>query len=339
MSEKRLGWLALVLLSICLVVAADFLGALVFASWTVTTFYPVYRRVASKLRPAWAGLALTTAIILVILAPLTVIGIILTSRTIELVTQGIHLWQTGGPFNAVATIVGQDGGTPKLADLYREAARAAPGLLAGVSRVFLELSQLVVKTFLFIVFVYGLFVDGVAVAEWVRRRSPLGERATTKLMEIYSDTGRGILVGVFLVVILHGIVATVGYAIIGIGRPFELGAMTAMAGLLPAIGTGLVWAPLAAVLALTGHVGQGVGVLFVGVVVGSIDNILRPWLSRLGRVPLPTLALFVAFFAGLAAFGAAGVLLGPLLFAWGKGAADLYAEARRTREADAERAS
>src|SRR5882672_6686394 len=96
MSEKRLGWLALVLLLFCLAMAADFLGALVFASWTVTTFYPVYRRVASKLRPVWAGLALTAAILLVVVAPLTVVGIILTSRTIELVNQGIHLWQTGG---------------------------------------------------------------------------------------------------------------------------------------------------------------------------------------------------------------------------------------------------
>jgi predicted PurR-regulated permease PerM len=324
----RLGWLALVLFLACLVVASDFLGAIVFASWTVTTFYPAYRRLRAKLRPTWAGLALTAAILLVIVAPLLFIGIILTSRTIELVNQGIHLWQTGGPFNAVAALASPDGARPRFADLYRDVARAAPGLLAGVGRVFFELSQGVIKTFLFVVFVYGLFVNGVAVAEWVRKRSPLDEKATSRLMQIYCDTGRGILVGVFLVVILHGIVATVGYAIVGIGRPFELGAMTAVAGLLPAIGTGLVWVPLAVVLALTGHVGQCLGVVAVGVVVGSIDNILRPWLSRLGRVPLPTMALFVAFFSGLAAFGAAGVLLGPLLFAWGKGAADLYAEAR-----------
>jgi predicted PurR-regulated permease PerM len=131
-------------------------------------------------------------------------------------------------------------------------------------------------------------------------------------------------------------VATAGYAIVGIGHPFELGAMTAMAGLLPAIGTGLVWVPLAAVLALAGHVGQGLGVVVVGIIVGSVDNVMRPWLSRLGRVPLPTLVLFVAFFSGLAAFGAAGVLLGPLLFAWGKGAAELYAEARDARGPEAE---
>jgi predicted PurR-regulated permease PerM len=325
---KRLAWTALVLAALCVFVAEDFWGTIVFASWTVTTFYGVYARLTSKLRPAWAGLLLTVAIIVVILAPLVIIAVILTSRTIELVTQAIQLWHSGGPLQAVAALFSDDGARPKLVDLYREAAREVPGLLASVGRVFSEISQIVVKTFLFIVFVYGLFVNGRAAKAWILAKSPLGKSATAKLMQIYCETGRGILVGFFLVLVLHGVVAAVGYAVIGIGRPFELGALTAVAGLVPGIGTGLVWVPLAIVLAVTGHVGQGIGVVVVGILVGTIDNFLRPWLSRLGRVPLPTLALFVAFFSGITVFGPSGVLLGPLLFAWGKGALDLYADRR-----------
>jgi predicted PurR-regulated permease PerM len=132
------------------------------------------------------------------------------------------------------------------------------------------------------------------------------------------------LIGVFLVVVLHGIVATIGYFIVGLGRAIELGALTAAAGLIPAIGTGLVWVPLALVLLATGHVGQAIGVTIVGVIVGLVDNLFRPWLSKLGRVPLPTVPLFIAFFGGVTTFGPSGLLLGPLLFAWGKTAIDLY---------------
>jgi predicted PurR-regulated permease PerM len=143
-------------------------------------------------------------------------------------------------------------------------------------------------------------------------------------MTTYADTGRGILVGVFAVVILHGIVASIGYAIIGIARAVELGALTAVAGMVPAVGTALVWVPLAIALAVTGHVQQAIFVVVVGLIVGSVDNLLRPWLSRLGRVPLATLPMFVAFFGGISTFGPSGILLGPLLFAWAKQAVDLY---------------
>jgi predicted PurR-regulated permease PerM len=145
------------------------------------------------------------------------------------------------------------------------------------------------------------------------------------------------LVGVLLVVIIHGIVATIGYSIVGIGRAFELGALTAAAGLVPAIGTGLVWVPLAIVLLATGHVGQAIGVTVVGLIVGSADNLLRPWLSKLGNVPLPTLPLFVAFFGGITTLGPSGLLLGPLLFALAKATIEIWVgethvESARTRD-------
>ena len=87
---KRVGWVALALAIGCVLIAADFWGTVVFASWTVTTFYGVYQRLSSKLRPLLSALALTLAIVVVIMAPLVIIGIIVTSRSIELVTQAVR---------------------------------------------------------------------------------------------------------------------------------------------------------------------------------------------------------------------------------------------------------
>jgi predicted PurR-regulated permease PerM len=323
-----LAWVTLALAVVCLVVASDLIGTVVFASWLVTTFHPLFVRFSRKVKPTLAALSLTATVLISIVAPLVAAGIILGSRLLDLGGQVIALWQSGNLRSITGSLLEEQGAKVRLGDVYRELARATPTLIAGIGRVVGILSDIGIKSFLFVLLVYGFFVRGDKVRDWIARASPLGERPTRELMKTYADTGRGILVGVFAVVILHGMVASIGYAIIGIARAVELGALTAVAGMVPAIGTALVWAPLAIILASTGHVQQGIFVVVVGLVVGSVDNLLRPWLSRLGRVPLETLPLFVSFFGGIATFGASGILLGPLLFAWAKRAVDLYVQTK-----------
>ena len=329
MTEKgALGWLTLGLVAACLVVASDLVGTVVFASWLVTTFYPLFVRLSRKLNATLAALMLTLIILISIVAPLVVSGVVLTSRLIDLVGQVVALWQSGNFSSLASSLLQEQGARASLGDVYREVARATPTLLAGVGKIVGILSDIGIKSFLFVLLVYGFFVRGRQLVERIARASPLGQTPTRVLMTTYAETGRGILVGVFAVVILHGIVASIGYAIIGIARAVELGALTAVAGMVPAVGTALVWVPLATVLAATGHVRQAIFVVVVGLIVGSVDNLLRPWLSRLGRIPLATLTMFVAFFGGIATFGPSGVLLGPLIFAWAQRATDLYVQSK-----------
>jgi predicted PurR-regulated permease PerM len=308
------------------IVARDFVGTVVLAAFVVTTFQSLWRRLAMKTSETLASLALTVSIVVVIVAPLVVLGVVLASRLADLVNDLMAMWERGDLTSGLNTLTHQQVSLPRLGDLSRDIARAVPSVLASVGKVFFALSDATIQAFLFVVLLYGLFAHGRAVVDWLERSSPLGERPTRNLMSVFADTGRGILAGVFLVMVLHGVIATLGYLVVGIGRAVELGTLTALAGLVPAIGTGLVWIPLALALFVSGHVGQGIGVVVVGIVVGLVDNVLRPWLSKVGKVPLPTLVLFVAFFGGLKAFGGAGVLLGPLLFALTKTALDSYAE-------------
>ncbi len=320
--------MAIVLLLLSLVVARHFVGTIVFAAFMVTTFQRPFRWLRAKMSASLASFVLTSSIVVVIVAPLALMGVLLTSRLVDLINQLLEMWQRGDLTEALSTLSHDQVSLPRLSDLYREIARAAPGVLASVGKVFFALSDTIIKSFLFILLLYGLFARGPAVVGWLERSSPFGQRPTRELMAVFADTGRGILAGVFLVIILHGVVATLGYLVVGIGRALEFGTLTALAGLVPGIGTGLVWIPLAAVLLVTGHVGQAIGVVVVGIVVGVADNVLRPWLSKLGRVPLPTVPLFIAFFGGVTTFGPSGVLLGPLLFALGKSAIDLYVAER-----------
>ena len=73
-----------------------------------------------------------------------------------------------------------------------------------------------------------------------------------------------------------------------------------------------------------------VAMLVVAVIAGSIDNVLRPMLAR-GSSELPFVWMMVAFVGGVTAFGAAGVVLGPLVMALAVALWERHEEDHRAR--------
>jgi len=83
--------------------------------------------------------------------------------------------------------------------------------------------------------------------------------------------------------------------------------------LIPIVGPSIVWLPAAIYLFATGHVGSGVFMLiWCSVVVGSADNIIRPWVIA-GRVEIHPLVLLFALIGGASGFGFLGLFLGPIV--------------------------
>ena len=103
------------------------------------------------------------------------------------------------------------------------------------------------------------------------------------------------------------------YWLLGINAPVVWGVAMALCALIPLVGSALVWVPTALWLLLSGHVGRGVIVIVVGVVViGMVDNILRPLLLS-GRTSASGLVIFLGLLGGVAAFGFVGLVLGPII--------------------------
>ena len=89
----------------------------------------------------------------------------------------------------------------------------------------------------------------------------------------------------------------------------------AVLSIIPSVGSALIWAPAAIILAATGHIVKGVGLAaFCGVVVGSLDNVLRPIL--VGKdTQMHELMIFLGTLGGIIMFGVAGMIIGPILAA------------------------
>ena len=91
--------------------------------------------------------------------------------------------------------------------------------------------------------------------------------------------------------------------------------MMAVLSIIPGIGGALVWVPAAVILVATGGVWRGIGLAaFCGLIVGSVDNVLRPIL--VGRdTQMHELMIFFSTLGGLLFFGAMGFIVGPILAA------------------------
>jgi predicted PurR-regulated permease PerM len=103
----------------------------------------------------------------------------------------------------------------------------------------------------------------------------------------------------------------------------------AFLSLLPAIGAGLVWIPVAIYLLATGAVWQGVLLIAYGVlVIGLVDNVLRPIL--VGQdTKLPDYVVLISTLGGISAFGLNGFVIGPVIAAMFIAVWDIFSASRR----------
>jgi predicted PurR-regulated permease PerM len=98
----------------------------------------------------------------------------------------------------------------------------------------------------------------------------------------------------------------------------------------------LVWVPIAVGLALAGSWVRATIMVAIGIfVIGLVDNLLHPLLSRIGSLKLPTFVLVVAMFGGLATVGAWGLVLGPLLVRLAMEAVSIERDERVARVSEA----
>jgi predicted PurR-regulated permease PerM len=131
---------------------------------------------------------------------------------------------------------------------------------------------------------------------------------------------------------VQGALAGAGYAIAQVPQAAFLGALTAVASLVPVFGTVLVWVPAGLALLVAGHPGRGAFELVWGscAVVGFCDYVLRPRL--VGRAQtMSTWMTFVGLFGGIKLFGAVGFLFGPLVVGVASAVLRLYERTRRFR--------
>jgi predicted PurR-regulated permease PerM len=316
-SDRPLQFIVLGLLVLLAYVLRPVLAAIVLGGFIVLVAYRPFEWLVARLhgRRRLATWIATLVVLLAVLLPITLIGYL----TIREAASGIE-W-TAKQVKAVGGFSGLASHLPRAlqphmteisqrgaAELGQVAGRVAgwtPEILGALGMIFAQV-------FLALVTAFYLFRDGPSFVNFLRRVSPLRPDHTEAFIVEFEKVARGMFWGNAITALFHGVAGAIGYWIFQVPEVFFLGALTMLASFLPVVGTGIIWVPIGAVLLATGHTWQGIGLLLWGaIVIGGIDNILRPLASRRG-MRLPNLLVFLTIFGGVAIFGLKGLLLGPL---------------------------
>jgi predicted PurR-regulated permease PerM len=166
---------------------------------------------------------------------------------------------------------------------------------------------------LFLLFYF--FRDGQELIKSLRGLVPLSERESTEVFHRVGDTIGGIVYGTLIVALIQGALGGLMFWWLGLPGPILWGAVMAVLAVLPLFGAAIVWVPAALFLALEGDWTKALILTGWGsIVVALIDNLLYPLLVK-DRLQLHTVPVFISIVGGLAFFGAAGIVLGPVVLA------------------------
>jgi len=325
--RRILLWILLAsLAAACLFVLRPFLAPVVWAAILAYASWPLYRKLRSALTRfnTFAALLMTLLMTCAVVLPVLWLLMLLQSELLN-AYRALAGYLTREPQALPAAI--RD--IPWLGNLLQEElirysndpaalTREAAGWIQrsalALGSVLRDISRNFLKILFAIMTLFFLYRDGDTIAYQSRvvARRLFGDR-----LDPYANTTgmmtRAVLYGLLATAFAQGLMAGIGYRVVGVEGPVLLGVLTGVLSVIPAIGTGIVWAPLGVWLLVNDAVWKGVLLLIWGsLLVHPIDNVLRPLLiSNATRVPF-LLVLFGAI-GGLTAFGLVGIFVGPVL--------------------------
>lgn len=178
-----------------------------------------------------------------------------------------------------------------------------------------DVATLVTRFFLLIFFMFYLLRDGEKMIAAIKALSPLREDQEDRILDKMRAVARSALLGSFLTAVAQGLAGGIGLMLVGIPGLFW-GTLMGFASFIPVVGTALIWVPATLYLFVLGKVASAVFlILWCVILVGSIDNFLRPFFMK-GQGGMSTFYIFLAILGGVQWFGLAGIVYGPLILAF-----------------------
>lgn len=302
-----------------------FVKAIAFATVIGIGFHPLYVRINRFAHGQNKAALLTTFIVfLMFVLPILLITSAAGAELIKVARYlGDRSTQEGGP---VAYLTHEQQSALQWLGKYvdvevlhlQQAMMNLPGkvsrfLLAAGTGIVGELTGFAGNAILTFLILFFVFRDGPAAIKNFILLLPLSQHRSERLFSGVRDGIVATLYGMLAVGIAQGVLTGAALAILRVPSALLLGLTAAICSLIPIAGTALVWVPAAIYLMVTGHVVKGVVlILFGALVVGMVDNIIRPLVIG-SRVELHPLLLLFAVLGGLQAFGFIGIFVGPVV--------------------------
>lgn len=198
--------------------------------------------------------------------------------------------------------------------LSKENISSIASILPGIGQFLMGgISSFAVNLFVLVFVLYFMLIGGTKMEQYIYELLPFSDSNKKHVMNEINMIVRANAIGIPLLAIIQGAIATLGYYLFDAPSALLFGFLTCFATVIPIVGTALVWFPLAAYMAISGDWPHAVGLLlYCGLIVTNIDNLIRFILQKKMADTHPLITIF-GVVIGLSLFGFMGVIFGPLL--------------------------
>jgi predicted PurR-regulated permease PerM len=301
---------------ICALVAWPFLGAITWAATLAILFLPVQKRLEKVVGYPNIAAAVSSLIVgVVVVVP----AVFVVERLTTEATSGILSLQTRIEAGELQAMLDSH---PALAPIgvWIDRQFDLPSVmstiatwLSNLGAIFvrgsmLQMVEVLITFYLLFYFLRDATAAKFAIMTWI----PLSKSEAAQLLRRASETVEATVYGTIAVAAVQGTLGGLMFWGLGLTTPLLWGLVMGLLSIVPLLGAFVVWLPAAALLTLDGSwVRAFILAAWGGIVVGGIDNVLRPTLIG-NRLRLHTVPSFISIIGGLLLFGAPGFILGPL---------------------------
>ncbi len=318
MENKKGKYFLFIFLAITAVLVSfvfkPFLIVMVISAALSVGLYPVYKWIKNRVKGiAWLASLLTVLIYLIVLA---VPIYFLAAKVVKEAGSIYYSLISGGAGQQYL-----DNIVDKIHTFLPGAsAEAIKERLSGGAEYFTSTFSTIFATtlntlFSFLLIVLTMFYflkDGHHFRKYIIELSPLSDKNDDRILNKLSHAVNGVMRGYIFIAIVQGFLLGLGLYIFGVPNPVLWGVMAGIASMVPSIGTAVVALPAILYAYFTGTTFEAVGLTIWSVaLVGTIDNLLHPIIvgKSIDLHPIPVL---FSVLGGVALFGVAGLIIGPL---------------------------
>nr|WP_215729062.1 AI-2E family transporter [Aliivibrio fischeri] len=314
----------------CFLLIEPYLNPIILAFIMSLLFAPLHNKISDRLpnSPNSAAILSCMALTFIIAIPLFFVFIAIVQQGATFSKDAYHWVIDGGiqtlfqhpfvakvlsfinkylPFDAIdpAEV------TQKVAQLASQIGTRIVGMSAQIVG---DVTNVLMNFFLMLFVLFFLLRDQDKIISAFRHVLPLSRSQEDRLLDEIEQVSKSAVLGSFLTAIAQGIAG--GFAMWLTGFPgLFWGTMMGFASFIPVVGTALIWVPATIYLLLTNQWEWAIFLTAWGVlVVGSIDNIVRPLLMQ-GNSGMNTLLIFFSLLGGIQLYGLIGLIYGPIIFA------------------------
>lgn len=307
--------LLLITVIFTLLIFFPFLAMLVLAVAFAVVLDPVYLWIKKHLvkNIAWLASLLTVIAFLICLCvPLFFVGKAVFIQTQDLYLNVISKGDSSHFIESIETSITKLLPVGFNFDIHTKITQLISNFSNNLAQLFSSTINSIVMFFLMIFSLFFLLKDGEKWEKGFVNIFPLSDNNVTEILTNLKKSINRIFRGSFIIAIVQGILAWIGFTVFGLPNAIIWAIVTAIASFIPAIGTSVITIPAMLFLFFTGMHLQALGLLIWSVIiVGTIDNILAPYVIS-KDTEIPSLFILFAILGGVALLGPLGILIGPL---------------------------